>query len=537
MNNNNVAIYCRLSAEDLDKLNKGDDSESIQNQKLLLMDYAINQNFSVHKVYSDDDYSGLDRNRPQFKQMIKDAEQGLFNIILCKTQSRFTRDMEMVEKYIHGLFVLWGIRFISIVDNVDTSIKGNKKSRQINALINEWYCEDLSENIRMVFKKKMQDGQFLGSFAPFGYMKSPEDRHKLIIDNEAAEVVREIFNLYLQGFGCVQISNILIKKGVQTPSVYKKQKGLKFETPNCSKYSGNFGIWSNNTIKRILKNETYIGHLIQGRERKLSFKSSKVIIAPKDEWVVLKNNHEPIIDEKTFNTVQTLMSNKRNVHKPQNGYKGMESSHVLAGKVVCLDCGSSLHRGTTGRNGTRYLRCKLSKKTKSKQCTPHSINLDQLVEIIEEKIRAVIQTYFSNDKNASAVIDLFLNINDNIKILKAKEKEIKTCEAKIQEIIQTLAHAYTDKVKGVISELDFINLKQVFDMDSDNYKNKKFHLESEIKEMNINYTSIKDVDQILNKYLNFDSLTHEIVNDFIDNIQVGEKDETGEQIVIINWLF
>ncbi|MCL2376213.1 MAG: recombinase family protein, partial [Defluviitaleaceae bacterium] len=155
-----AAIYCRLSKEDLDKAHKGDDSESIQNQKLLLVDYAVSNGFLVHNVYVDEDLSGFS-DRPAFKQMIKDAASGLFNTIICKSQSRFTRDMGMVERYIHGYFAEWGIRFISLTDGVDTNVKGNKKARQIYGLINEWYSEDLSENIKTVFRKKMEAGQFV----------------------------------------------------------------------------------------------------------------------------------------------------------------------------------------------------------------------------------------------------------------------------------------------------------------------------------------------------------------------------------------
>lgn len=538
MSNDKVAIYCRLSTEDMDKMNKGDDSESIQNQKLLLMDYCMKQGFSIHKVYSDDDYSGLDRNRPAFNQMLQDAESGLFNIILCKTQSRFTRDMEMVEKYIHGLFILWGIRFIGVIDNVDTSVKGNKKSRQINALINEWYCEDLSENIRAVFRRKMQDGQFLGSFASYGYMKSSEDRHKLVIDEEAADVVKEIYNLYLQGHGCAHIGNILTDRRVLTPSAYKKEKELNYKNPNCGKYSESFGIWSQNTIKRILRNYTYIGRLIQGRERKVSYKSNKVIIAPKEEWVVIDNNHEPIIDEKSFYTVQSLMDKKRNVHRPINGYKGTESAHILAGKVVCLDCGTTLHRGGTSRDGTtHYLRCKLAHKTKNKECTPHNIKLNQVLNIAEEKIKSLISMYISNEKNALELLELFNAESERKNESASKEKEIKVCEAKLQEVSRIVASAYTDKVRGIISESDFLSLKQIYDSDLEHLKNKISCLEDELKELEHRSKSVKNVDELFNKYASFKILTHEIANDFIDNIQVGEKDNNGTQTVIINWLF
>ena len=161
-----AALYCRLSKEDLEK--SGNESESIQNQKMLLVDYATANDFAIHKIYTDEDKSGFG-DRPAFRQMIKDARAGFFNTIICKHQSRFTRDMELVEKYIHGHFVDWGIRFISITDHVDTDIRGNKKARQIHGLINEWYSEDLSENIRAVFRKKMQQGQFIGAFACYGY--------------------------------------------------------------------------------------------------------------------------------------------------------------------------------------------------------------------------------------------------------------------------------------------------------------------------------------------------------------------------------
>ena len=538
MSNEKIAIYCRLSTEDLDKIGNGDDSESIQNQKLLLMDYAMNHNFSIHKVYSDDDYSGLDRDRPQFNQMLEDAEKGLFNIILCKTQSRFTRDMEMVEKYIHGLFGVWGIRFISVVDNVDTNVKGNKKARQIYGLINEWYCEDLSENIRAVFKRKMEYGQFLGSFAPYGYMKDPSNRHKLVIDPLAADVVREIYQLYLQGYGSARIADTLTKRGVLPPSAYKAEQGLNFKNPNSAKYSENYGVWSYNTVKRILQSPTYIGQLIQGRERKVSYKSKKVIIAPKDEWVIIENNHEPIIDSKAFYTVQSLISKKRNTYMPINGYKGSESSHVLASKVVCLDCGNTLHRGGTSRDKqTHYLRCKLAYKTKSTACTPHTITLNEVVKVAEEKIKSLINTFISNEKNVELILDDFANKSDVRKEIELKEKELISCESKIKEVSKVIAMAYTDKVKGILSEADFINLKQVYDVDLESCYARKEWLEKEIKEIDFRYKSMENLSDLLRKYTSFNTLTHEIVNDFIDTIQVGEKNKLGEQQVIINWLF
>ena len=171
-----VAIYCRLSEEDRDKLNKTDDSESIKNQKSMLLKYAMQQGWEVYNIYSDDDYAGADRKRPEFNRLLHDAEEGKFDIVLCKTQSRFTRELELVEKYIHGLFPLWGIRFVGLVDNADTDNKGNKKARQINGLVNEWYLEDMSDSIKSSLTIRRQNGHHIGAFALYGYMKDPKSK-------------------------------------------------------------------------------------------------------------------------------------------------------------------------------------------------------------------------------------------------------------------------------------------------------------------------------------------------------------------------
>ena len=266
--------------------------------------------FLVHNIYVDTDLSGFS-DRPEFKRMIRDAANGCFDTVICKHQSRFTRDMELVERYIHGYFVEWGIRFIGLTDNVDTNVKGNKKARQIYGLINEWYSEDLSENIRAVFRRKMRDGQFLGPFTCYGYKKDPNDRHRLVKDNEAAEVVREIFAMYTAGITAAEIARTLTERGTPTPTQYKKGLGLNFHCPGTARRGDRHGVWAVTTVRRILKNDTYIGTLTQGRERKVSYKSRKTVAVPKHEWIVIENNHEPIVDVSVFRTAQDLLRSNR----------------------------------------------------------------------------------------------------------------------------------------------------------------------------------------------------------------------------------
>lgn len=306
MSNKKVAIYCRLSVEDIDRNNK--ESESIKNQKLLLTEYAKEKNWFIYQIYCDEDYSGLDANRPEFNNMINDAKSRKFDIILCKSQSRFTRDMELVEKYINRLFFIWGIRFVSIIDNIDTDIKGNKKTRQINALINEWYCEDLSENINAVFKKKMLDGKFIGSFACYGYKKNVNDKNTLIIDEDAANVVKRIFQMFIDGYSYFEIAVKLTEENILNPTNYKISKGYKFYNPNACNNK-----WSLNTIKKIINNRTYIGDMVQGKSKKISYKSNDIINIPKDEWIIIENTHIPIIDKETFFKAQSLIKTKKHL--------------------------------------------------------------------------------------------------------------------------------------------------------------------------------------------------------------------------------
>ncbi|MCL2576006.1 MAG: recombinase family protein [Defluviitaleaceae bacterium] len=534
-----AAIYCRLSKEDVDKVNAGDESESIQNQKLLLLDFATKNDFLVYKVYVDEDLSGFS-DRPNFKQMIMDAAEGQFNIIVCKSQSRFTRDMELVEKYIHGLFVEWGVRFIGVTDNVDTNIKGNKKARQIYGLINEWYSEDLSENIRAVFRRKMEAGQHLGGFACYGYKKCPQDRHKLVVDEDAAEVVKEIYSLYLQGNGTHAIAHILTHKGVPTPTQHKKQQGLKYENPQAGVYIQKYGTWSSNSINRILRNEAYIGTLIQGRERKVSYKSKKVVIAPESDWVIVKNNHQPIIQESDFYKVQTLITRKRTGYKIETGSKPEKAKpHILAGKVLCADCGSTMQRSGLSRDGkTHYLRCRLSAKSKRRDCTPHCISQDKVEAAIIQRIRGLIGEVTSGDCADDIIKTSLARIKKEGDNSAKIEKQIFDLEIKIEAIRVNIARAYADKLNDIISEEDFVSFRAIFEQDRIGLANRKGHLESELVAIQIQKKTFGNIGVLLEKYKQIDVLTHEIINDFIDTIHISERDpDTKEQIIRIGWLF
>lgn len=257
---NRAVLYLRLSKEDLDKLREGDESASIKNQRLLLIEYALTNNFEVVKIYCDDDESGLYDDRPGFEEMLEDAKLGLFDIVIAKTQARFSRNMEHIEKYLHHDFPNLGIRFIGVVDGVDTAVASNKKSRQINGLVNEWYCEDLSDNIRSSFKIKMKKGQFLGSSCPYGYKRDPSNHNHLIVDEYAANIIRRIFSMYLSGCGKAKIGSVLSADGVLIPTLYKQQiLGENYKNCRVMETTKN---WSYQTIHTILNNQVYVGDMV-----------------------------------------------------------------------------------------------------------------------------------------------------------------------------------------------------------------------------------------------------------------------------------
>ena len=271
MKKERAAIYCRLSEEDKGKGSAENDSNSIQNQRALLTEYAHSQGWEIYEIYIDDDYSGANRSRPAFKRMLHAAEEKRFDIILCKTQSRFSRELEVVERYINRLLPQWGIRFLSLVDNADSANEDNLLLRQINGIMDEHYLAELSKNIRSVLTHRRKSGFHIGSFALYGYRKNPDRRGHLLIDEEAAAVVREVFTLFSQGYGKTAIARMLNERGIPNPTEYKRLQGIRYRQP---KGKGST-LWKYFAISNMLTNEIYIGNMVQGKYGSVSCKTSR----------------------------------------------------------------------------------------------------------------------------------------------------------------------------------------------------------------------------------------------------------------------
>lgn len=478
--------------------------------------------WDIFQIYCDEDYSGADSLRPDFNRMIQAAKEKKFQIVLCKSQSRFTRDMELVEKYIHSLFPLWGIRFIAVADNADTEVKGNKKARQINGLVNEWYLEDLSENIRMVFDMKRREGQYIGGFPIYGYKKHPTDKNKLVIDPEAAEVVRQIFQWSLEGRGKQEIAHRLNDLGILNPTLYKMEHGWTYR--NAVKRD--HALWNKNTVWRILRNEMYTGVMVQGRVKKASYKSKAMLAVPKNQWFRVEGTHKAIIDRATFDAVQRGLDLRSRTD-------GVGEAHVLAGLVYCMNCGSSMSRSTsTRKNGKRvsYLRCRLyADSGREKLCTRHGIRLDTLIDLVTERVRHYVQTYFDPE-----ALDIRPQRDTRREVL---EQEQRALTAQLEKRGAALKSLYLDKISGVITEGQFTELNRSFLEEKSYMERRLAELDRKLGETPAE-SSVEIMLIKIRELLKLEIIPRELVTLLIEKVDIGEKNtETGKQEVRITWKF
>ena len=515
-----AAIYCRLSEEDRNKRSETDDSNSIQNQKSMLLQYALAQGWEVYSLYSDDDYTGSDRNRPEFQRLLKDVEQRKFDIVLCKTQSRFTRELELVEKYIHGLFPVWGIRFVSIVDNADTANRGNKKSRQINGLVNEWYLEDMSENIRSVLTNRRQNGFHIGAFALYGYKKDPEQKGRLIIDEEAAAVVREVFTLFSQGHGKTAIARTLNDRGVPNPTEYKRLHGLRYRQPGQK----NSTLWKYCTISDMLVNEIYIGNMVQGKYGSVSYKSKQNRPRPKSRWYRVEGTHEAIIDRGLWDRVQAMIAQRA---KPF----GTGNIGLFARKVRCAGCGYAMR--SSQNRGRHYLQCATRHVAKN-ACAGAFISVEKLEQIVIGELKRLSVEYLDIEE-----LERKVALSSGLEAQKARLLEMQAaCQKKADDCAGCLRELYLDKVKGIISETDFIDMSREFSAGKKQSESRIAAIDTQMEELESRIAVGDSRRALIEQYINPEHLNREMVEALIDYIAVGKR-LPGEKAppVEIHWNF
>ena len=514
-----VAIYCRLSAEDRNKLSAQDESESIRNQKAMLMKHANDHGWAIYDIYSDDNYAGTDRSRPEFNRLIEDAMGRKFDIVLCKSQSRFTRELELVEAYIHGLFPRIGIRFISLVDSGDTDNRGNKKARQINGLANEWFLEELSENIRSVLTSRRRQGYHIGSFAPYGYRKDPQKKGHLVMDPDAAEVVRRIYKLYLEGNGKQAIARTLNDTGIPNPTEYKRLHGMvRNKKTSCSP------LWSYYTITSILTNEVYIGNLIQGKTGSGSFKTREKVTYSPEQWIVVKGTHEPIIDPDIWNQVQARIAQKATPSRKQ-------PEGIFAWKVRCMHCGSRMLGVKSGKK--RGFKCKQHALCQD-ACIGASISLPKLEQIVASELCGLSQELLDEETLEKGIHPL-----PGLDIQKGQlEDEINSLVREIEASHAAIRSLYMRKIRGSIGEQEYIDKAMQISEKKNRLENSVAERKEQIAQIEQTVASPHNRKPLIRQYVNGGTLTKEMVSFLVDHILVSHRDPVTKVTPIeIHWNF
>ena len=377
----NVAIYIRLSREDGDK----EESDSVGNQRKLLTEYVNKQDdFILYDVYIDDGFTGTNFNRPDFHRMITDIEDGKVNCVVVKDLSRFGRDYIDTGRYLERIFPELGVRFISVTDNIDSIKQAYDMLLPIKNIFNEQYARDISNKIQATVKSKQKAGEFIGAFTSYGYKKSPVNKNKLVIDEYAADVVRRVFSMYLQGIGKQSIAKALNAEGILCPSEYKKLNGENYK--NCNRLKTT-SYWTYSTIKIMLQNELYIGNMVQGKKHQRM--RSKQRMVDKENWIRVENTHEPIIDRDTWDKVQKLLTKKhRDIDLETN-------KNIFAGFIKCGDCGRAMMkncwRKADGSKSYSFY-CGTYKRSGKDYCSPHALPFQVLNDIVLGDLKAIVHS-------------------------------------------------------------------------------------------------------------------------------------------------
>ena len=498
---NLAVMYLRLSKEDGEKT----ESNSISNQREMINSYARKNQITMVKEYVDDGYSGANFDRPNFKEMIKAAYDRKFNTIIVKDLSRFGRDYIEAGKYIQRIFPENGLRFISINDNYDSKSAGMNDTHlilPIKNFINDSYCRDISNKVKSSQKIKREKGDFISAFAPYGYKKSEENKNKLVIDKEVANIIKNIFDMKLMGYSSKAIADELNHLGVLTPRKYKESQGFK-----CNGFQNTKGgTWSVKTVNRIIENEVYIGNTLQGKSITLSYKNKKQIDKEKEEWIRVENTHEAIISKEVFTIANTML--KRDL----NNFRGKDKIDIFTGMLFCKECGSSLIRRTVKYKEREEIFYICSKYNKEKSCTRHSIKEETLIKAVSKIMKSYIEF---NEKLYSKVqlIDINKNLKDNqIPILK-REK------AMTEELLSSL---YLDLKEDVIS-------KEEYQLFRKNYMEKLTKLDESIQYRLRKQEDTKDkIDENkswiidINRYKNLSEIDRLSVVMLIDKIFISE---------------
>ena len=504
-----TALYCRLSRDD----ELSGESNSITNQKSILSKYAKENNFQNIKFFVDDGYSGTTFTRPAFMEMMELAENGKIGTIIVKDHSRLGRNRLIVGQLLEEDFVRLNIRYIAIMDNIDSS-KGLNDFLPIQDWFNEMHAKNTSQKVRAVLKNKGESGISLANNVPYGYKKDENDKTKWLVDETSAEVVKEIFNLFIQGHGTFEIARILRERKVLTPSEYN----LSIST-NSTNQDYQYK-WCGTTVAGILDRQEYIGDTVNFKTTTRSYKDKTRVNLPKEDRKIFKNTHEPIIDEYTWNISKQLRNNRQK--RAKSGKKS-----IFSGLLFCNDCGKKMYfqSPVVDLKAKDHYRCS-SYKYDTTACTSHYISDEALQIIILENIQRVI-SYMKDYEDLFIKEQLAKSKQDEIKKISKSKIELEKAKNRVIEIDNLFMHIYEDNVSGKISDDRFRNLSFNYDKEQQELKLKIEQLSKDIENTEKKDTDITQFISNVKKYTAITELSAEILNELIEKIVIHQQEKVN----------
>ena len=506
----NATLYLRLSRDDGDK----EESNSITGQRELLRDYISQRpELREYAVRVDDGFSGSTFERPSFQKMIEDVKAGRTDCIVVKDLSRFGRNYLDAGEYIEKIFPFLGVRFIAVNDHYDSL--GDKKASDdliipFKNLINEAYCRDISVKIRSQLEIKRKNGQFLGSFATFGYLKDEQNKNKLVVDEYAADIVRDIFKWKLEGVSPQDIADALNKLGILSPMEYKRSLVMKFTT---SFKTNTKALWSAGTVIRILKNPIYTGVLVQGKETTPSYKVHKRITKDESEWIVIEDSHEAIISKIDFNSVQKIL--KLDTRRSPDD----EAVQLFSGMVFCGDCGASMVRKTVPAGGKKYVYYVCSAHKQDKSCSPHRMRDIVLEGIVLDSLKQHIREVVDMSELIEITDTAPLRTAQAQKVQRQLDKKHEEYE-KLQKLLMSLYENLTD---GIIDREEYARLKQSFAIRADETEKQMDALRESLTDIQNHGTENAWTDEFI-KRQGLTALDRAVVVALIDKILIHSDD-------------
>jgi site-specific DNA recombinase len=526
----NIALYIRLSRDD-----GNDESLSVTNQRKILTEYVekeFKEPYELVDYYIDDGRTGTDYERPDFQRMMHDVETGRVSCIICKNLARAFRNYADQGYFLESFFPRHGTRFITLGEpKIDTYLHPEAISGlevPINGLMNDRFAAQTSSSVRRTLDSKRRNGEFIGAFAPYGYKKHPHDKNALVIDEEAAEVVRDIFHWFVYGDGASAkggaegkgglskegIAKKLNEMGVPNPTLYKARKGLKYKNPNAGQ---NDGLWTGASVSRILSNKVYTGTMVQGRQRVISYKVHDVVNVPPEEWFEVENTHEAIVPKALFEKAQALQ--ERMTRAPP----GKRRTHLFSGLLKCADCGKSMTRRASG--GYVYYTCSTYKRKSKEKCTRHTLRLDALEQAVLLALQRLIALTVDFDelKKALKRVPAPRKKSTRLKnLLRHREQELSKTEDFLLEL-------YMDWKSGEISREQYRAMKEKFERQAQQLHGAIRNIREEIVAAEREW---EEGDPYLEAFLqhgNIQSLAQGLLTELIETIYVHE----GGQITIV----